>query len=75
MLLVVTCSPSRLTFTGGVVPSVEAMARLRIGVEAVPVAFTRFGIANCWRTPLSELTASDGKRQARGVQNADDLRQ
>src|SRR5438874_374247 len=61
MLLVVMCRPSKFTLTGGVELSGDAMARLRIGAEAVPVALTRLGNASVWSTCVSELTAPVGK--------------
>jgi hypothetical protein len=61
MLLVVTTSPSRLTLTGGVVPSLEAMVRFRIGAEAVPEELISVGTASCWSTWLSELIAFAGR--------------
>ena len=50
MLLVVTTTPSRLTSTGGVTPSLEAGGRLVLGAEglpAVPVRLPRSGLVPC----------------------------
>src|SRR5579871_4920670 len=50
MLLVVTCKPSRLTFTGGVEPLLDAIDRFRTGADAVPLALTRLGRARVCKT-------------------------